>query len=265
MGIDKKLDEAYPSVIINRARYEYGRDPELGGFLVENAFCAKDQWYFEQEDDLRAFLINLPFSADRGLRVRLHPDWADVTDEQRDVYLKQDDLLSRAWAEEKTRNGQAQCFNVDFYGRRGPHVAQRVAAAGRSPDDAHWVVGEWRGPQAPACYEDVWFRNGVALPMGYARTHEPGARPLFVMAEIVDVVDGRTASAVVVAATEDRKYLDDRGGKLERGATPVLSPEAEWDLTLEHRAAQSKGSELGQADRLLENITRHIKRGGHSR
>src|SRR5262245_18623205 len=105
MGIDKSLWDAYPSIIINGSKYHYGKSPEYDEYLVEHASIAKDYWCFKGEEDLRAFLINLPESADRNLRGKLHPDWRDVTAEQRDAYMEEDRLLFRAMAAEKIANG----------------------------------------------------------------------------------------------------------------------------------------------------------------
>ena len=103
MGIDKSLSDAYPSVIINGSRYHYGREKTDGEYLVEHESIAKDYWDFKEKEDLQAFLINLPESADRNLRLKLHPDWRDVTPEQRDAYFEQDKLLFRAMAAEKLK------------------------------------------------------------------------------------------------------------------------------------------------------------------
>jgi hypothetical protein len=130
MGIDKSLSDRYPSIIINGSKYHYGKTSEYGSYLVENASIAKDYWYFKEEVDLRAFLTNLPESADRNLRRRLHPDWTEVTHEQRDVYFEQDKLLFRAWAEEKVRNGTAHFYDMDLEGKNGPHEPQQIAKPG---------------------------------------------------------------------------------------------------------------------------------------
>lgn len=134
MGIDKSLSDQYPSVIINGRKYHYGREPEHGQYLVENASYAKDYWCFDEKQDLRAFLTNLPESADRGLRRRLHPDWGDVTPEQRNAYFDQDKLLFRAWADEKVKNGTAQSFIMDLEGEHGPyHEPQRIEPRSAAP------------------------------------------------------------------------------------------------------------------------------------
>jgi hypothetical protein len=46
MGRAHSLDDKYPSVTINGYRYRYGRDPEYGYYLVENAslYSAKGLW-----------------------------------------------------------------------------------------------------------------------------------------------------------------------------------------------------------------------------
>jgi hypothetical protein len=136
MGIDKTLSDAYPSIIINGRKYHYGKDEVYGEFLVEHASYAKDYWSFNEEVDLRAFLTNLPESADRNLRRRLHPDWLEVTPEQRDAYFEQDKLLFRAWAEEKVRNGMAHSYDMDLEGKNGPHEAQNIPNAPSSEKQA---------------------------------------------------------------------------------------------------------------------------------
>jgi hypothetical protein len=134
MGIDKSLWDRYPSVIINGSRYHYGRDKEYGNYLVEHESIAKNYWSFKEKEDFQAFLINLPESGDRGLRRRLHPDWADVTPEQRDAYFEQDKLLFRAWADEKVKNGTAQSFIMDLEGKHGPYPEpQRIRPRSAEP------------------------------------------------------------------------------------------------------------------------------------
>ena len=136
MGIDKSLSDAYPSIVINGSKYHYGKTPEYGSYLVEHASYAKDYWSFKEEVDLRAFLTNLPESADRNLRRRLHPDWLEVTPEQRDAYFEQDKLLFRAWAEEKVRNGTAHSYDMDLEGKSGPHEPQHIPNATSSEKQA---------------------------------------------------------------------------------------------------------------------------------
>ena len=93
----------------------------------------KDCWAFNEKEDLQAFLINLPESADRNRRLKLHPDWHDVTPEQRTAYFAQDDVLFRAMAAEKVRNGTAQSFNMDLQGKHGPHEPQRIESRSTEP------------------------------------------------------------------------------------------------------------------------------------
>ncbi len=132
MGIDKSLSDRYPSVIINGRKYHYGRDPEYGQYLVENARYAKDYWCFDEKEDLQAFLINLPESADHRRRIsEAYPDWHQVTPEQRDAYLAEDRARQRAIAEEKVRNSTAQSFDMDLDGREGPHTPQPVRTEAR--------------------------------------------------------------------------------------------------------------------------------------
>jgi hypothetical protein len=130
MGIDKSLSDDYPSVIINGVEYHYGREPQYGQYLVENANYAKDYWCFDRKDDLVAFLVNLPESADRNRRRELYPDWSEVTSEQRHAYIEEDLARQRAKAEEKMEAGTAQEWNMDLEGENGPYEPQRIT--GRS-------------------------------------------------------------------------------------------------------------------------------------
>jgi hypothetical protein len=126
MGIDHSLTRKHPSVIINGSQYHYGRVPNYEEYLVENASIAKDYWCFKEQQDLEAFLINLPESADRNLRLKLHPDWREVTPEQRDLYFEEDKLTFRAMAVERVNHGTAQTFNMDLDGSGGPYEPQRI-------------------------------------------------------------------------------------------------------------------------------------------
>lgn len=130
MGRDPELTPDHPSVIIHGSRYYYGRhpDPEYGHFLLEHAHNGKDYWWFQEEDDLVAFLINLPESADRNRLGKLHPDWSEVTPEQRDAWFEEDRLALRALAETKIKAGTAQSFNMDLDGLHGPHPPQQITA-----------------------------------------------------------------------------------------------------------------------------------------
>jgi hypothetical protein len=126
MGIDKSLWDNYPSIIINNTRYHYGRESQYGQYLVENAYIAKDYWVFDERQDLEAFLINLPESADRNLRLKMHPDWRDVTPEQREAYMEEDKLKFRAMAREKIASGTAHSYIMDLEGEHGPYTPQKI-------------------------------------------------------------------------------------------------------------------------------------------
>src|SRR4051794_9357122 len=229
MGRDKSLSDDYPSVIINRVRYHYGRDPEEGIYLVENAFIAKDYWWFKRKEDMVAFLVCLPESADRNRLRTIYPDWHDVTHEQRGAYMEEDRARLRALADEKLKAGTAQQFEMDLDGQNGPHIPQRVAAVGRTPDDRHWVAGVWGGATPPFYGGKILFQDHVMAPLGgLARIPGPGARPQYVMAEFLGAVQ-ETTFAVVVGATKDREYALSRAEQYERGSVPVQSPFAEWE------------------------------------
>jgi hypothetical protein len=126
MGIDKSLWDNFPSIIINNTKYHYGREANYGQYLVENAQIAKDYWVFDEQQDLEAFLINLPESADRNLRLKLHPDWREVTPEQREAYMEEDKLMFRAMAREKIESGTARSYIMDLDGEHGPYAPQQI-------------------------------------------------------------------------------------------------------------------------------------------
>ena len=150
MGIDKSLSDAYPSIVINGSKYHYGKTPEYGSYLVENASYAKDYWSFKEEVDLRAFLTDLPESADRNLRRRLHPDWLEVTPEQRDAYFEQDKLLVPGVGR---REGQE--WHGPFL-RHGSGRKKRPARAAAYPE---------RGFQREAGNDPRTVRHGESRPV----------------------------------------------------------------------------------------------------
>jgi hypothetical protein len=121
MGIDKSLHDDYPSVIIGGTRYHFGRELEYGQYLVENANYAKDYWCFKTKEDMLAFLVNLPESADRNRMKKLYPDWHEVTHEQRDAYFEDSAARLRVAMEEKQKAGTAQHFPVYPDDGSGPY------------------------------------------------------------------------------------------------------------------------------------------------
>jgi hypothetical protein len=134
MGIDKSLSDDYPSIIIDGQKYHYGWDSQDGVYLVENAEYAKDYRWWDEKEDLEAFLINLPESANH--RDRLHaayPDWHEATREQRDAYWKEDLANQRALAEAKIKSGTAPSFNMDLDGKHGPYEPQQIGTDRPNP------------------------------------------------------------------------------------------------------------------------------------
>lgn len=121
MGIDKSLQEAYPSIIINGSRYQFGRELTYNQYLVENTHIAKDYWVFKTAEDMQAFLINLPESGDRQRMRKLYPDWSEVTPEQRDGYMEDSRAKLRAAMEEKIATGSAQLYPVYPDDGSGPY------------------------------------------------------------------------------------------------------------------------------------------------
>lgn len=112
MGIDKSLTDDFPTVLINGTDYHYGREPVYGQYLVENTEYAKDYWCFDLKEDLLAFLVNLPESADPELIRRRHPDWHEVTSEDRERYMEEHRKYLRTRMAEKQKAGMAEWFNV---------------------------------------------------------------------------------------------------------------------------------------------------------
>lgn len=112
MGIDKSLTDEFPSVYINGVKYHYGRESDYGQYIVENAEYAKDYWCFDHAADLRAFLVNLPESADREWFSSHYPDWLTTTPEQRESYFEERRAFLRKRMEEKEHNGTVEYFNV---------------------------------------------------------------------------------------------------------------------------------------------------------
>lgn len=123
MGIDRTFTDDFPSVLIHGRRYHYGRETEYCQYLVENAEYAKDCWCFDRKEDLLAFLVNLPESADREWIMRRHPDWHEVTNEQRGVYMEERDAHFRKLMEEKQKAGTAEYFNVLCFDEAGYYNA----------------------------------------------------------------------------------------------------------------------------------------------
>jgi hypothetical protein len=172
MGIDKSLWDRYPSVIINGSRYHYGQVKKHGEYLVAHERIAKDCWAFKEKEDLQAFLVNLPESVDRNLRFKLHPDWRDVTPEQRTAYLEQDKLLFRKMAAERISNGTAQSFNMDFEGEHGPHEPQRIESRSKqSPiERVERQIADFKTAEAVNAQRAGYPIEPGAWPLGYSET-----------------------------------------------------------------------------------------------
>jgi hypothetical protein len=151
MGIDRSLTDEFPSVVINGTKYHYGREPDFGRYLVENAEYAKDYWSFSRKEDLLAFLINLPESADRDWIIRRHPDWHDVTHEQRGVFLEEHQEYLRDLAAEKQQNGIPDYFNVLCFDETEYYSALADPCRGHWTffDDVELQVCEQEFPDGP--------------------------------------------------------------------------------------------------------------------
>jgi hypothetical protein len=150
MGRDHSLTDGFPSVVINGRKYRYGRDATFGEYLVENAdpMCAKDYWCFARQEDLLAFLINLPESADRDAFIAAHPDWHDVTHEQRLAYMEERDAKLRRLAEEKRKAGTADLFQVLRFDTEGAGYGEAYAGIRHfsTCDDVELYVREHEDP-----------------------------------------------------------------------------------------------------------------------
>jgi len=171
MGRDFTLSNDHPSIIINGTKYHYGIDIHQQ-YMVESAHYEKDYWYFKEREDLEAFLINLPESADRNLRLKLHPDWRDVTPEQRDAYFEQDRLLFRAMAAEKVRNGTAQSFNMDLEGEHGPYEPQRIESRSQQPpiERVERQIADYKAAEAVNAERAGYPIEPGKWPLGYSET-----------------------------------------------------------------------------------------------
>jgi hypothetical protein len=256
MGRDKSLSDANPSVIINRVRYHYGKDPEDGGYIVENAFIAKDYWWFKTKEDFLAFMVTLPESASRERGYE--PPTGPMTPEQHaahlEAYFEGKRARLRETAAERVKAGTAQQFDMDLEGRNGPHIPQRIAAAGRSPEGRHWLVCLWCAARLPYYGDHIFMQNNIAIPLIWdQKVPTPGARPRYVMAEFLGAQQ-ETTFAVVVGATKNREYALHRAEQYERGAVPVQSPFAEWE----------RGPEQA-VDEPARMRKRTRDRGGHER
>ncbi len=150
MGRDHSFTDDFPSITINGRRYRYGRENMYGQYLVENAdpMCAKDYWCFDKREDLLAFLVNLPESADHEAFVASHPDWHEVSDEQRELFMQERDAKLRQLTEEKQEAGTAEHFNVVQFDDEGSGWYCAYAGTGRWDycDDVDIQVHEYEDP-----------------------------------------------------------------------------------------------------------------------
>jgi antirestriction protein ArdC len=124
MGIDKSLCDDYPSIIINGTKYHFGRELTDSQYLVENAEYAKDYWCFDHKEDLLAFLVNLPDSANRNRVKELFPDWHEVSPEQRSAYIQENRARLRNLMQQKIEVGTAPRFPVYPDDGSGPYRGQ---------------------------------------------------------------------------------------------------------------------------------------------
>jgi hypothetical protein len=133
MGRDPALTDKHPSVIMNGGQYYYGHhpDPQYDYYLLESAHNGKDYWWFPKKEDLVAFLVNLPESVEADRRLKLLPEWHELSYEQ-SVFHHANRAALRAMAEEKLKAGTAQSFNMDLEGKHGPYEPQRIES--RSPE-----------------------------------------------------------------------------------------------------------------------------------
>lgn len=196
MGRDFSLNGKYPSVIINGRLYRYGKTPGYVEYIVENARYEKDYRAFKDEADLRAFLINLPESANHRERISAaYPDWHDVTPEQRDEYLADDRSKQRALAEAKLEAGTAQTYIMDLEGKHGPYQPQQV--------------------QQPVSHESPIERVERHL-RDYKRSHAPPKRD-------PDLPDGEMGD--LIHGLMDNSF---DSGLSEAGKLRVLEGEIDW-------------------------------------
>jgi len=173
VGIDKSLSDRYPSVIINGQKYHYGREPKHGQYLVENASYAKDNWCFDEKEDLQAFLINLPDSANHRARIAAaYPDWHEVTHEQRGAYLEEDRANQRLLAEGTVKSGTAPSFDMDLEGEHGPHEPQRIESRSKEPpiDRVERQIAAYQAVEAVNAKRAGYPIASGEWPLGYSDT-----------------------------------------------------------------------------------------------
>jgi hypothetical protein len=103
MGKDKSLTDDFPSVMIGGEKYHYGKETIYGQYLVEHFEDGKRAWGFDIEEDLIAFLVMLPESADSSWFRKKYPDWSNVSPEIRSARIAERHLEIRRLA--KKSNG----------------------------------------------------------------------------------------------------------------------------------------------------------------
>lgn len=151
MGIDKSLTDDFPSVIIDGRRYHYGRDKTYGNYLVENAEIAKDYWSFDTADELHDFLTMLPESADQEWATHKYPNWHEVSDRQRSLWIEERKKeLHEAAARRRMENPDSFFFTVlqfdsaDWYFAPGNRFFDDIVVACEchelAPDQKEWIV-----------------------------------------------------------------------------------------------------------------------------
>jgi hypothetical protein len=179
MGIDKSLTDDFPSVRIDGLKYHYGKETTNGQYLVENAAYAKDYWCFDTREDLIAFLVMLPESADRNWFEK-YPDWYDVSPEERASRFRKRRADLRQQAAEKRKNGSAGYFNILQFDEAGWYSAN--AFPHPSCDDVYirceeletlngrkeWLVALYKGNEYGSDGPPLKFSTNQALTIASA-------------------------------------------------------------------------------------------------
>lgn len=195
MGIDKSLTDDFPSVDINGVKYHYGRDTMYGQYLVENAEYAKDYWCFDKREDLVAFLVNLPESADRDLFRKKYPHWQNVTHEERMAMMEEHRADLRKLMEEKQKDGSADYFNVLQFDEEGSGYYTAFASPRLRPHGDNITV--------EVCEQQDGDRNGLLIELSAEPDYDKPERGVFRVQRQQAL---QLASVLIQAA----RYIEDR-------------------------------------------------------
>ena len=159
MGRDTSLSDIFPSVIIGGEKYYYGKETIYGEYLVEHHEDGKQYWAFDTREDLVAFLIMLPNSANSKWLLDQHPDWSKLSSEERSKRISQRKAKLRKLAKEKQKTDGRLFFPVlqcddaeEYYAQKNSHwkcadVVVRCEKWETANETKEWLVTVYKGDQ----------------------------------------------------------------------------------------------------------------------